>query len=161
MSDPSGDSSCILVKGARENNLRNLTARIPRGKLIGVTGVSGSGKSSFAFDVLYAEGHRKYVESLSAKARQALAQIRRPDVDYVQGLSPVIAIEQRTTAGASPRSTVATSTEIAESDMRMVKFAASPVQRLVTFVLFVKFSSAVQFHLDAQARREKRKQPTM
>ncbi|MBL64202.1 MAG: excinuclease ABC subunit A [Opitutae bacterium] len=114
MSDPSGDSSCILVKGARENNLRNLTARIPRGKLIGVTGVSGSGKSSFAFDVLYAEGHRKYVESLSAKARQALAQIRRPDVDYVQGLSPVIAIEQRTTAGASPRSTVATSTEIAD-----------------------------------------------
>ena len=78
----------ILVKGARENNLKGVVAEFPRGKLIGVTGVSGSGKSSLVFDVLAAEGHRKYVESLSPKARQALEKVRRPDVDYVEGLSP-------------------------------------------------------------------------
>ena len=104
----------ILVKGARENNLKGILAKFPRGKLIGVTGVSGSGKSSLVFDVLAAEGHRKYVESLSPKARQALEKVRRPDVDYVEGLSPVLAIEQATARTAGPRSTVATATEIAD-----------------------------------------------
>ena len=107
-------ADCIHVKGARENNLRNVTALFPRGELVGVTGVSGSGKSSLVFDVLAAEGHRKYVESLSTKARQALEKVRRPDVDYVEGLSPVLAIEQAVAGGAGPRSTLATATEIAD-----------------------------------------------
>ena len=110
-----GDPSVsIVIKGARENNLRDATVSLPRGKLIGVTGVSGSGKSSLVFDVLAAEGHRKYVESLSPKARQALEKVRRPDVDYVEGLSPVISIEQVSAGGAGPRSTVATATEVAD-----------------------------------------------
>lgn len=104
----------IVVKGARENNLKNVTAEFPRGKLIGVTGVSGSGKSSLVFDVLAAEGHRKYVESLSPKARQALEKVRRPEVDFVEGLSPVLAIEQAVVRSAGPRSTVATATEVAD-----------------------------------------------
>jgi excinuclease ABC subunit A len=104
----------IRVKGARENNLKEIVAEFPRGKLIGVTGVSGSGKSSLVFDVLAAEGHRKYVESLSPKARQALEKVRRPDVDYVEGLSPVLAIEQASARSAGPRSTVATATEVAD-----------------------------------------------
>ncbi len=103
----------IHIKGAREHNLRNLEVRLPRGKLIVVTGPSGSGKSSLAFDTIYAEGHRKYMESLSTSARQTLSQLPRPDVDYVHGLSPVLAIEQRT-AGESPRSTIATVTEVAD-----------------------------------------------
>lgn len=101
----------ILIAGAREHNLRNITVKIPRGKLTVVTGLSGSGKSSLAFDTLYAEGQRRYVESLSAYARQFLNQMQKPDVDYIDGLSPAIAIEQRT-AGANPRSIVATSTEV-------------------------------------------------
>lgn len=104
----------IRVKGARENNLKGILAEFPRGKLIGVTGVSGSGKSSLVFDVLAAEGHRKFVESLSPKARQALEKVRRPDVDYVEGLSPVLAIEQVSARSAGPRSTVATATEVAD-----------------------------------------------
>src|SRR5512133_2228399 len=103
----------IHIKGAREHNLKNLEVRIPRGKLVVVTGVSGSGKSSLAFDTLYAEGYRKYMESLSAAARQLLEQLKRPDVDFIHGLSPVLAIEQRT-GGGSPRSTIATVTEIAD-----------------------------------------------
>ena len=107
-------SKNIFVKGARENNLNNLTVCIPRGKLVGVTGVSGSGKSSLVFDVIAAEGHRKYVESLSTKARQALEKVSKPDVDYVEGLSPVLSIEQLSARSAGPRSTVATATEIAD-----------------------------------------------
>ncbi|RKX29311.1 MAG: excinuclease ABC subunit A [Verrucomicrobia bacterium] len=103
----------IHVKGARVHNLRNLEVRIPRGKLVVITGVSGSGKSSLAFDTIYAEGYRKYMESLSTQARQALEQLKRPDVDFIHGLSPVLAIEQRT-AGANPRSTISTVTEIAD-----------------------------------------------
>jgi excinuclease ABC subunit A len=101
----------IIVVGAREHNLKNITVHIPRNSLTVVTGLSGSGKSSLAFDTLYAEGQRKYVESLSAYARQFLEQMQKPDVDHIEGLAPAIAIEQRT-AGANPRSIVATTTEI-------------------------------------------------
>jgi excinuclease ABC subunit A len=103
--------SVIRIKGARQHNLRNLDVEIPRHQLVVVTGMSGSGKSSLAFDTLFAEGQRKYVESLSAYARQFLDQMQKPDVDYIEGLSPAIAIEQRISA-ANPRSTIATTTEI-------------------------------------------------
>ena len=101
----------ITIAGAREHNLKNITVRLPRNHLTVITGLSGSGKSSLAFDTLYAEGQRKYVESLSAYARQFLEQMQKPEVDYIEGLSPAISIEQRT-AGSNPRSIVATSTEI-------------------------------------------------
>ena len=101
----------IRIGGAREHNLKNLTLEIPRDKLVVITGLSGSGKSSLAFDTIYAEGQRKYVESLSAYARQFLDKMQKPDVDYIEGLSPAIAIEQRS-SGMNPRSTVATTTEI-------------------------------------------------
>ncbi|MCF7817202.1 MAG: hypothetical protein K9M54_04910, partial [Kiritimatiellales bacterium] len=96
----------IKVAGAREHNLKNVHVSIPRDELTVVTGLSGSGKSSLAFDTIYAEGQRKYVESLSAYARQFLGQMQKPDVDYIEGLSPAVSIEQRT-AGANPRSIVA------------------------------------------------------
>jgi excinuclease ABC subunit A len=101
----------ILIAGAREHNLKGITVRIPRDKLTVITGLSGSGKSSLAFDTLYAEGQRRYVESLSAYARQFLKQMQKPEVDTIEGLSPAISIEQRT-AGSNPRSIVATTTEI-------------------------------------------------
>jgi excinuclease ABC subunit A len=101
----------IKIGGAREHNLKDLTLQIPRDKLVVITGLSGSGKSSLAFDTIYAEGHRKYVESLSAYARQFLDQMQKPDVDFIEGLSPAIAIEQRS-SGSSPRSIIATTTEI-------------------------------------------------
>ncbi len=101
----------IKISGARQHNLKNLHVELPREKLVVVTGLSGSGKSSLAFDTLYAEGQRRYVESLSAYARQFLDQMEKPDVDFIEGLSPAIAIEQRS-AGANPRSTIATTTEI-------------------------------------------------
>src|SRR5437868_2269210 len=101
----------IKITGARQHNLKNLSVEIPREKLVVITGLSGSGKSSLAFDTLYAEGQRRYVESLSAYARQFLDQMEKPDVDFIEGLSPAIAIEQRS-AGANPRSTIATTTEI-------------------------------------------------
>ena len=101
----------IQIKGAREHNLKNIDVEIPRNQLVVITGLSGSGKSSLAFDTLYAEGQRRYVESLSAYARQFLDQMEKPDVDSIEGLSPAISIEQKTT-GRNPRSTVATVTEI-------------------------------------------------
>ncbi len=101
----------IFIKGAKEHNLKNIDLKLPRNKLIVVTGLSGSGKSSLAFDTIYAEGQRRYVESLSSYARQFLEQLQKPNVEYIEGLSPSISIEQRT-AGANPRSIVGTQTEI-------------------------------------------------
>jgi len=101
----------IVVKGAKEHNLKNIDVRIPRNSLTVITGLSGSGKSSLAFDTIYAEGQRRYVESLSSYARQFLEQMQKPDVEYIEGLSPAISIEQRT-ASSNPRSTVGTQTEI-------------------------------------------------
>ncbi len=102
---------CIFVRGAREHNLKNIDVTIPRDRLVVITGLSGSGKSSLAFDTIFAEGQRKYMESLSAYARQFLEQLKKPDVDEIEGIPPTIAIEQRSASG-NPRSTVATTTEI-------------------------------------------------
>ena len=101
----------LVVHGAREHNLKDITVRLPRNRLICITGLSGSGKSSLAFDTIYAEGQRRYVESLSAYARQFLQMMEKPDVDHIDGLSPAISIDQKTTS-RNPRSTVGTVTEI-------------------------------------------------
>ena len=105
------DHQNIIVRGARVNNLKNVNIELPRGKFIVVTGLSGSGKSSLAFDTLYAEGRRRYVESLSSYARQFLGKLRKPECDFIRGLPPAIAIEQKVNT-RNPRSTVGTSTEI-------------------------------------------------
>ena len=105
------DRSAIVVRGARTHNLKNVESRCPVGKLIVVTGVSGSGKSSLAFDTIYAEGQRRYVESLSAYARQFLERMEKPDVDGIEGICPAIAIRQKNSI-RNPRSTVGTTTEI-------------------------------------------------
>src|SRR5258708_3502723 len=105
------NSDFIVIRGARQHNLKNLTLKIPRNKLVVITGLSGSGKSSLAFDTIYAEGQRRYVESLSAYARQFLELMEKPDVDLIEGLSPAIAIEQRAPSH-NPRSIVGTVTEI-------------------------------------------------
>jgi excinuclease ABC subunit A len=105
------DKDKIIIKGARQHNLKNINVEIPKNKLVVITGVSGSGKSSLAFDTLYAEGYRRFVESLSSYARQFLGVMEKPDVDSIEGLSPAIAIDQKTTS-KNPRSTVGTVTEI-------------------------------------------------
>jgi len=107
----SSSDTCIVIKGAAEHNLQHIDVRIPRDLLVVITGLSGSGKSSLAFDTIFAEGQRRYVESLSSYARQFLEQMEKPEVESVEGLPPTIAIEQRTGA-ANPRSTVATATEV-------------------------------------------------
>ena len=101
----------IVIRGAREHNLQNVDVDIPRDKLVVITGLSGSGKSSLAFDTIYAEGQRRYVESLSSYARQFLGQMDKPDLDSIDGLSPAVSIDQKTTS-RNPRSTVGTVTEI-------------------------------------------------
>src|ERR1700758_4723174 len=108
----------IRIRGAREHNLKNIDVDLPRDSLVVITGLSGSGKSSLAFDTVYAEGQRRYVESLSAYARQFLELMQKPDVDAIEGLSPAISIEQKTTS-KNPRSTVGTVTEI-HADIRLL-----------------------------------------
>ena len=103
--------SSIVIKGAREHNLKNVDVEIPRDELVVITGLSGSGKSSLAFDTMYAEGQRRYVESLSSYARKFLGQMSKPDLDSIDGLSPAVSIDQKTTS-KNPRSTVGTVTEI-------------------------------------------------
>src|SRR5687767_2916993 len=115
----------IRVRGARTHNLKNLNVELPRNRLVVITGLSGSGKSSFAFDTLYAEGQRRYVESLSAYARQFLELMAKPDVDLIEGLSPAIAIEQKS-ASHNPRSTVGTVTEIHDYLRLLYARAGSP-----------------------------------
>ena len=101
----------IIIKGAREHNLKNIDIEIPKNQFVVITGVSGSGKSSLAFDTIYSEGQRRYVESLSAYARQFIGQMQKPDVDSIEGLAPAISIEQKTT-NRNPRSIVGTITEV-------------------------------------------------
>ncbi|MDD4087968.1 MAG: excinuclease ABC subunit A, partial [Bacteroidales bacterium] len=113
MTNPLTQLQSIHIQGARVNNLKNVSLHIPKNKLVVITGVSGSGKSSLAFDTLYAEGQRRYVESLSSYARQFLGRMNKPDVDYINGISPAIAIEQKVNS-RNPRSTVGTTTEIYE-----------------------------------------------
>src|ERR1700683_2456047 len=111
MAEKDPDAGKIVIKGARTHNLKNVSVEMPRNKMIVFTGLSGSGKSSLAFDTIFAEGQRKYVESLSAYARQFLRQMQKPDVDEISGLSPAISIDQKSRSN-NPRSTVATITEI-------------------------------------------------
>ena len=120
----------IEVKGAKEHNLKNIDIKLPRDQMIVVTGLSGSGKSSLAFDTIYAEGQRRYVESLSAYARQFLGQMEKPNVEYIEGLSPAISIDQKTTS-KNPRSTVGTVTEIYDYLRLLYARAGIPIVQFV------------------------------
>jgi len=117
-------SKSLVIKGARENNLKNMDVEIPREQLVVITGLSGSGKSSLAFETIYAEGQRRFLESLSAYARRRVEQVKKPDVDFVYGLSPVVSIEQKTVS-RNPRSTIGTMTDI--YDFMRVLFATTGV----------------------------------
>ena len=119
----------IEIRGAREHNLKNISLEIPRDQLVVVTGVSGSGKSSLAFDTLYAEGQRRYMESLSSFAKRFVEQVSKPAADFLNGLSPVISIEQKT-VGRNPRSTVGTMTDISEEQER----DATPVRAMEVII---------------------------
>jgi excinuclease ABC subunit A len=156
----------IVVQGAREHNLKNIDVTIPRNKLVVITGVSGSGKSSLAFDTVYAEGRRRYVESLSAYARQFLGRMDKPDVDYIDGLSPAISIDQKGVA-RNPRSTVGTVTEIYDYLRLLYARAGRPhcykcgrrvemqtVQQIVDAVLAMSDGSRIQI-LAPMVRRRK------
>ena len=133
------DVNEILIFGAKSNNLKNLDLSIPRDKLVVITGLSGSGKSSLAFDTIYAEGQRRYVETFSAYARQFLSKLERPDVDKIEGLSPVISIEQKT-VNKSPRSTVGTTTEIYDF-LRLLYSRCSEAYSYVTNKKMVSYTS--------------------
>ena len=138
VTNPVSESECIEVVGARVHNLRNINVRIPRNKLTVVTGVSGSGKSSLAFDTLYAEGQRRFMETLSSYARQFIGSMERPDVEQINGLSPVISIEQKTT-GRNPRSTVGTVTEVYDF-LRLLFARAGEAYSYVTGQKMVKYT---------------------
>ena len=156
----------IIVKGARENNLKNIDIEIPKNKIVVMTGVSGSGKSSLAFNTIYAEAQRRYIDSLSAYARQFLGNIDKPDVDSIDGLSPSISIDQKTTNN-NPRSTVGTITEIYDY-MRLlyarigtpycknhnIPISAQSVEEMVNKVLELKEDTKIMI-LDQIIRGEK------
>ena len=129
----------IEVRGAREHNLKSVDVDIPRDQLVVITGLSGSGKSSLAFDTIYAEGQRRYIETFSAYARQFLSKMERPEVDKIEGLSPVIAIEQKT-VNKSPRSTVGTTTEIYDF-LRLLYSRCSEAYSYVTNKKMISYSS--------------------
>ena len=131
--------SKIVINNARTHNLKGVSLEIPREKLVVITGLSGSGKSSLAFDTIYAEGQRRYIETFSSYARQFLGNLERPDVDSIEGLSPVIAIEQKTTS-RSPRSTVGTITEIYDC-LRLLYARASEAYSPVTGKQMVNYSN--------------------
>ncbi|MEQ1744171.1 MAG: excinuclease ABC subunit UvrA, partial [Saprospiraceae bacterium] len=128
----------IEITGARVHNLKNIDVRIPRNKLVVITGVSGSGKSSLAFDTIYAEGQRRFMETLSSYARQFIGEMERPDVEQITGLSPVISIEQKTT-GRNPRSTVGTVTEVYDF-LRLLFARAGEAYSYVTGEKMIKFT---------------------
>lgn len=132
------ENDSIQIYGAREHNLKNLNLEIPRDQLVVFTGLSGSGKSSLAFDTIYAEGQRRYIETFSAYARQLLGGMERPDVDKIDGLSPVVAIEQKTTS-KSPRSTVGTITEVYDF-LRLLFARASTAYSYVTGEKMVSYT---------------------
>nr|HPQ22678.1 excinuclease ABC subunit UvrA [Saprospiraceae bacterium] len=138
MKDRFTNDEYIEVYGAKENNLCDIDVRIPRNKLVVITGISGSGKSSLAFDTIYAEGQRRYMETFSAYARQFLGSMDRPDVEKIDGLSPVISIEQKTT-GWNPRSTVGTTTEIYDF-LRLLYARIGEAYSLSTGKKMVKFT---------------------
>src|SRR6201984_3652563 len=132
------DQEFIDIIGAREHNLKNISLTIPRNQLVVITGLSGSGKSSLAFDTIYAEGQRRYIESFSSYARQFLGSLERPDVDKISGLSPVISIEQKT-VNKNPRSTVGTITEIYDF-LRLLFARASDAFSYVTGEKMIRYS---------------------
>ncbi|NLO26414.1 MAG: excinuclease ABC subunit UvrA, partial [Clostridiales bacterium] len=160
----------IIIRGARQHNLKNLDIQLPRDKFIVMTGLSGSGKSSLAFDTIYAEGQRRYVESLSAYARQFLGQMDKPDIDYIEGLSPAISIDQKTTS-KNPRSTVGTVTEIYDYLRLLFARAGTPycprcgteitqqtVQQMVDSVMTLK--EGTKFQLLAPIVRDRKGEHT-
>ena len=140
MHTPTGEPRLISVRGAREHNLSNVDIDLPRDRLVVLTGLSGSGKSSLAFDTIYAEGQRRYVESLSAYARQFLEMMQKPDVDLIEGLSPAISIEQKTTS-RNPRSTVGTVTEIYDYMRLLWARIGIPIRRQLAYQSAVKPSA--------------------